>query len=129
MPTCSRPEFRENKLGWYACHRQHVNKFTRGQAKVVILGDSLVAGLARYPAVWDLHLKPLNTINCGIGGDRIQHALWRATHLSLPESVRVVVLLCGTNNLAHDLPSDIADGVISCGTRLLENHPNLHISS
>ena len=75
----------------------------------------------------DLHLKPINSINCGIGGDRTQHVLWRAEHLSLPDYVGVVVLLCGTNNIKHDLPHDIAHGVISCGTRLKEKHPHLTV--
>ena len=48
----------------------------RQQARVAILGDSIVEGLARYPAVWNNHLKPFNTVNCGIGGDSIQHLLW-----------------------------------------------------
>ena len=77
--------------------------------------------------LWVLYLKPLNTINCGIGGDRTQHVLWRVDHLSLPDSVHVAVLLCGTNNIEHDLPQDIAKGVIACGTRLREKNPDLHV--
>ena len=68
----------------------------RQQAQVSILGDSIVEGLARYPAVWNDHLKPFNTVNCGIGGDSIQHLLWRVGHLSIPY---VIV----TGILPHDL--------------------------
>ena len=122
-----KPHSREERNGWYACHRRNANEIIRCQANVVILGDSIVAGLARYPSVWDHHLKPLNAINCGIGGDRTQHVLWRAGHLSLPDSVCVVVLLCGTNNINDDLPLDIAHSVIACGTSLQERHPRLHV--
>ena len=127
MSICTKPAFRERKPGWYACHRRHVKSMIRCQARVIVLGDSIVAGLSRYQDVWDLYLKPLNTINCGIGGDRTQHVLWRVDHLSLPDSVHVAVLLCGTNNIEHDLPQDIAEGVIACGTRLREKNPDLHV--
>ena len=70
-----KPSFRDTKPGWYAFHRGHVNSIIRQQAEVALIGDSLVANLSRYPAVWDRHLKPLNAVNCGIGGDRTQHAL------------------------------------------------------
>ena len=53
--------------------RKSIYKMIRQQAQVAILGDSIVEGLARYPAVWNGHLKPFNTVNCGIGGDSIQH--------------------------------------------------------
>ena len=127
MGVCGRPALRDEKSGWYACHRSQVNSVIRSQASVVILGDSLVAGLARYPSVWDPHLKPLNAIQCGIGGDCTQHVLWRVENFSLPDSVHVVVLLCGTNNIDHDLPLDIAEAVMSCGIRLRERYPHLHV--
>ena len=71
----SRPIFRETKLGWYGLHRTHANTIIRKQAKVVLLGASLVRNLSRYPNVWGRHLEGFNTVNCGIGGDRTQHVL------------------------------------------------------
>ena len=115
--NCTRPAFRHNKPGWYGFQRNH--KMIKEKARVIFLGDSIVEGLARYPDVWDL-LKPFNTVNCGIRGDSIQNLLWRVDHLSLPVSLRVAVLLCGTNNIQHDEPKDIAEGVIACGSKLLE---------
>ena len=66
----SKPIFRDTKLGWYSLHRQHVNSIVRRQAKVVLLGASIVRNLARYPCVWDRPLEPFNAVTCGIGGDR-----------------------------------------------------------
>ena len=127
--SISKPSFRENKLGWYACHRNHVNSIIRRQAKVLLLGDSILANLARYPSVWDCHLQPYNTVNCSIGGDRTQHVLWRAENMYLPASVSVAVILCGTNNMDFNVyrPHDIAHSVISCGTRLRDKHPHLKV--
>ena len=47
----------------------------------------------------------------------------------LPASVSVAVILCGTNNLDHNvyLPHDIAHCIISSGTRLREKHPQLKV--
>ena len=124
-----KPSFRDTKLGWYASHRGHINNIIRGQAKVILLGDSLVANLSRYPSVWDHYLKPLNAVNCGIGGDRTQHALWQADNIYLPDSVYVAVIHCGTNNMDCNVyqPYDIAFSVISCGSRLRERNPLLKV--
>ena len=50
----------------------------------------------------------MNMLNLGIGGDRVESALWRAIDLLLPSSVKNVVILCGTNNIPIDTPRDIA---------------------
>ena len=117
-----KPSFRDTKPGWYAFHRGHVNGIIRWQAKVALIGDSLVANLSRYPGVWDHHLKPLNAINCGIGGGRTQHVLWRVDHMYLPASVSVVVIHCGSNNLDFNVyqPNDIANSLVSIGSKLRE---------
>ena len=61
----------------------------RQLARVAILGHSIVEGLARYPAVWNDHLKLFNTVNCG---DSIQHLLWRVGHLSIPHVIVTGIL-------------------------------------
>ena len=124
--SCLQPAPRD-KPGYYACHRRHVNNATRSQANVIILGDSIAAGLARYPEVWDLHLKPLHAINCGIGGDRAQHILWRVDNLSLPSTVSTAVILVGTNNMATDKSVDIASCVMASAVKLREKYPQLHV--
>ena len=123
----TKPIFRLNKPKYYAMHRSHVNKTIKTQAKVIILGDSIVANLSRYPAVWDNHLLPFNAINCGIGGDCTQHVLWRADNFYLPPTVSTVVLSCGTNNMDFFSPVDIANSVILSGLKLREKHPRIHV--
>ena len=39
----------------------------------------------------------------------------------------MAVLLCGTNNMQHDEPKDIAEGVIACSSKLVEKDPQLHV--
>ena len=57
------------KIGWYGDHAKCYSSISKKQAEVVLLGDSLVANLSRYPIVWDHHLDTLNAVNCGIRGD------------------------------------------------------------
>ena len=49
---------------------------------MVVIGDSIVAGLRRYPILQD------KTVNLGIGGDRIENVLWRINDIVLPKSLR-----------------------------------------
>ena len=62
----------------------------------LLLGDSIVACLSRYPNVWNEYLAPINVLNLGNGGYRVENVLWRAIDLLLPSSVKNVVILCGT---------------------------------
>ena len=55
----------------------------------------------RYTKIW-FELFDRNTVNCGIGGDKIQNVLWRAGNVPLPTSMKYVFINCGTNNLEYD---------------------------
>ena len=61
------------------------------KARVLVLGDSIVEGLARYPDVLDL-LKPFNAVNCGIRGDSNQNLFWRVDHF--PFQFPFALLFC-----------------------------------
>ena len=88
----------EINLGGTQATKINNKKIARSQAKAVIIGDSLVANLSRYAEVWNSNLKPLNVVNCGIGGDGTENVLWRVDKMFLPASVYVGVFLCGTNH-------------------------------
>ena len=82
---------------------------------VLLIGDSIAAGLTRYQTVWKKYFKPYKALNCGIAGDRTQHVLWRAEDLSVPPSGKYVVVHCGTNNLDHDETKIIVNDIIKIG--------------
>ena len=65
----------------------------------MLIGDSIEAGLRRYPTVWRNFILQHKTINLGIGGDRNENVLWRINDIGLLNSIRSVVILCGTNNI------------------------------
>ena len=125
-PT-TKPCGRDNKAGWYDIHNKHVLMASRFTTKVILCGDSIIAGLSRYKAVWNKYFRPLNTVNCGIGGDRTQHVLWRMENMTLPETVKYIVVHCGTNNIDRDSAQEIANGVMSCGLVLQEQNPKLNV--
>ena len=56
---------------------------------------------------------PLKSLNFGIGGDRTQHVLWRLQNGEMECDVKVVVVLCGTNNIEKNTPGEIAQGVLA----------------
>ena len=57
-------------------------------ASMMVIGDSTVAGLRRYPTVRRDSILPYKTINLGIGGDRVENVLWRINDIVLSISHR-----------------------------------------
>ena len=56
------------------------------------------------------YVEPLKTLNCGVGGDRVQSVLWQVLHVIL--SLKNAIILGEINNLFLDSPEDIADSII-----------------
>ena len=56
---------------------------------------------------------PLKSLNFGVGGDRTQHVLWRLQNGEMECDVKVVVVLCGTNNIEKNSPSEIVQGILA----------------
>jgi lysophospholipase L1-like esterase len=96
---------------------------------LVFLGDSITNGWqwGEHVQLWDRYFGPHDPANFGIGGDRIEHLLWRIENGELDRvRPRAVVLLIGTNNI--DLPaSEIRDGVITVVKRIREKLPDTPI--
>ena len=72
-------------------------------------------------------LSALGTLNFGIGGDRIQNILWRIKHGELPSNLQVAVIHCGTNNIDHNTPEDISNGLTLVVHAILERKPNADV--
>ena len=56
-------------------HNKNCNDISNSNYSTLLIGDSLIGGLSRYPNIWGRYFKLLNTINCGIGGDRTQNVI------------------------------------------------------
>ena len=80
----SSPMRRDNKHGWYEEHEKFVAIATGSLSSVLLVGDSLVNGLARYHRVWSKYFEQLHALNFGVDGDRTQHVLWRIENSEIP---------------------------------------------
>jgi len=93
----------------------------------LFLGDSITE---RWPAaIWQQNFAARGVLNAGINGDRTEHLLWRLDHGDLAgPRPRLIVVLIGTNDLAHGRPPEIAaEGVRANLSRLREDVPAAHI--
>ena len=120
----SSPIGRDNKHGWYEEHEKFMAIAARSLSSVLLIGDSLVNGLARYHRVWSKYFEPLRALTFGVGGDRTQHVLWRIENGEIPLNLQVAFVHCGINNLDRDNPGEIRDGIASIVYAMQEKKPN-----
>ena len=96
-------------------------------AKLVLLGDSIIANFDKCSGIFDQVFLPFGTPNFGISGDKIQNALWCLCNITLPASVEYVIIHCDTNNVGHNSPLKIAEDLINIACILKKNYKSLHI--
>ena len=82
---------------------------------MLLIEDSIVAGLSRYQTVCKKYFKTDEALNCGIAGDRMQYVLWKVKDLSFNPSVKDIVVHCGMINLNHNKPKATVDVIIKIG--------------
>jgi lysophospholipase L1-like esterase len=87
--------------------------------RLAFVGDSITEGwLTDGVGAWTESFVPKGAVNLGIGGDQTAHVMHRIEKGSLEpvkESLRVVVLMIGTNDLGSEYtPERTAQGVRSC---------------
>ena len=83
------PSARFSKSNWLELHLKHCSFLTNGKCGTILIKDSIVAGLIRYQNMWNENFS-FNTLNCGVGGDKVQNVLWQAHNLRALKSVRML---------------------------------------
>ena len=59
---------KRSKISWIEMHYHQKELLRKSYASVVVvIGDSIVAGLRRYPMVWRNFVLQYKTVNLGIG--------------------------------------------------------------
>ena len=101
------PSSRFCKNGWFQSH--NLQQGILKESKTLSL-YSIAYGFKRYPHIWDKYYENL-ALNCGIGGDKVENALWRAENLTLPSGIEYAVIIYGTNNIDYNEASSIANGL------------------
>ena len=67
---------RFNKSSWIECHRNHCLTIKVRNSNTLLLGDSIIAGLAQNQIKWKKYFVSLNKMNLGTGGGRVENVLW-----------------------------------------------------
>ena len=113
---------------------QSINAAVKTQPyRVLFLGDSITQRweLPLWDAkpVWDANMKPRGVLNAGVSGDRSEHLLWRLDHGNLDgPPPKAVIVLIGTNDLAHGRPPELAaEGIRAVLIRLRQKLPSTRI--
>lgn len=57
-------------------HEYQVIEAINRYPKVILIGASIIQYIQCFP-LWKNKFEPLNSLNFGIGGDQVQHVLWR----------------------------------------------------
>ena len=77
------------KAKWFQIHREHCFLLNSKSFKFILIRDSLMDGLHRYCKIWNNFFKPIDALNCGIGGDKVQNVLWRVQNLLISSSLKM----------------------------------------
>ena len=125
MSVAPLPRF--SKENWLNLHNNHCKSIITSNYSTLLIGDSLINGLSRYTNTWKRYLNPLDAINCGIGGDRVQNILWRCVNLPKSPSIRNAIILCGTNNIQYDTTEDIVDGILEIALTLRSKYHLINV--
>ena len=118
---------KRSKSGWIQTHYHQKELLRKYYASVVMIGDSIVAGLRRYPTVWRNFILRYKTINLGIGGDRIENVLWCINDIVLPKSIRSIFIHCGTNNIDTSSSDEISVGVVTIARSISHRYPDIEV--
>ena len=88
---------------WWQDFHKNLLKQTaehKGDLKVIFFGDSITQGWSgNGKAVWEKHYAPRHAYNYGIGGDRVEHLIWRMEHGEFTGlNAKVVVIKIGNQS-------------------------------
>ncbi|MDT8389534.1 MAG: GDSL-type esterase/lipase family protein [Lentisphaeria bacterium] len=116
---------------WLSQHREFLRLAEDKRIPLLFLGDSITQGWSGAgKKAWDAAFAPLGGVNFGIGGDEVQHVLWRVLNGEVDGlSPALVVLLIGTNNIGNAGHSglDTAEGIKLLVNTLREKMPETAI--
>ena len=114
-----------------ARNRERIQK-DGGEFDIVMLGDSITHYWEIGEGQDDSHdieilEKKYKIMNCGYGGDTIEHLLWRVKNGELDGySAKLITLMIGTNN-ANGYPEEISVGVRNLVNVIREKQPKAKI--
>ena len=111
------PTSRIGKPGWYNKFREQNCLLNQLSSTTLLFGNSIISNLGKYPEIWKKYFSSHNTLNFGIPGDKIQHVSWRTQNLNFSNnfSIQYIFIFCWTNDLDHNPPEELLNGIILSG--------------
>jgi lysophospholipase L1-like esterase len=114
------------RLDWIARFEMNIDKLKQGPYDLIFDGDSITDNL-QGDDVWKARYAPLKAVDLGIGGDQVQHMIWRAQNGSLAgQDPKLIVVMAGTNNIGQKA-EDVAAGVKMLLSEYETRCPHAHI--
>ena len=68
-----------------------------------------------------ISFKGYKPLNCGISAHCAQNILRQSNALFTPSFLRYVLVHCGTNSLAYDVPKEVINAIIKIGKTFKQN--------
>ena len=95
------------------------------QGKVILLGSSTMEQWTQYAA----HLAPLEALNFGMGGSRVEHIADKNSQLLVPYAPQAVVVYTGGNDITLDgqTGEEVAAELKAYLTSVLEDLPGIPV--
>lgn len=120
-------------IPWVARFEANVDKLTTSN-DLIFDGDSITDNMqsticteSPNQTVWQHYNGSLNAADIGIGGDQVQHLIWRVQNGSLAgQNPKLIVLLIGTNNMGQAY-TDVATGIQTLLNEYKTRCPRAHI--
>ena len=81
------------------------------KCRVLLIGDSIIANFSKFSSIFDKDFSKFNPLNFSIREDKIQNIPWCINNMS--PSLQYIFIHCGTNNIGHNDPEVISDGLIN----------------
>jgi lysophospholipase L1-like esterase len=113
---------------WADASAARVRTADVARARIAFIGDSITEGW--HPEIFRMFYGHRGAVNLGVSGDVTQSLLWRLDNGHWPEALQpdAIVLLIGTNNIAHgNRPEAVAVGVATIIARLQRLAPRARI--
>jgi lysophospholipase L1-like esterase len=127
-PGTTRATYPVPRLDWIGRFQGNLDKLKSGPYELIFDGDSITDNWqGPGKEVWKARYGALKAADFGIGGDQVQHVLWRLQHGELDgQNPKLIMLMIGTNNGGED-PKEIADGIKLLLNEYETRCPDAHI--
>ena len=116
-----------------ARNRNRIADLKGGEIDIVMMGDSIThyweigEGLDESRDIEILE-KKYSIMNCGYGGDQVQHLLWRVKNGERDGfRTKLVTVMIGTNNSSGNSPDEIARGIRNLIGEIYRKQPQAKI--